>query len=178
MGEILKKAFFEAIWNLNVEKYHLSFSKSTWGEQLVEDIVKFTRIFVHVCMSVFIYVCHVSWPNEKRYKPEIWHTYSHWHYLKTFFLFFRSNHRDGRKPRKTAVSRGFSAYLLDCLIVFRSTLNIQEIGMILVMFLLQLIEKCFNNFETYIFILRKIDESLFFTLVSCDLSRLVFISIL
>ena len=55
---------------------------------------------VYVCMYVFIYgciyVCDASWPNEKRYRPEIWHTYSYWPYLKTGFLFFRSNPRDGR----------------------------------------------------------------------------------
>ena len=52
--------------------------------------------FCHVCISVFIYVCHVSWPNEKRNRPEIWHTYSHRPYLKTSFLLFWSNHCDGR----------------------------------------------------------------------------------
>ena len=49
-----------------------------------EDILKFTCIFVYL----FVYVCHVSWPNEKRYRPEIWYTYSHWPYIKTGFLFF------------------------------------------------------------------------------------------
>ena len=35
-----------------------------------------------------------------------------------FFFVFRSNQRDGRYPRKTAMSRGISAYLLDCLVFF------------------------------------------------------------
>ena len=48
-----------------------------------EDIPNFTSIFVY-------FLCHVSWPNEKRYQPEIWHTYSHW-----CFLFFRINPREG-----------------------------------------------------------------------------------
>ena len=68
-----------------------SFSKSTWGEQPVEYIPNFTCIcvylFIYVC--VFIYLCHVSWPNDKRFRPEIWYTYSHRLYLKTGFLFFR-----------------------------------------------------------------------------------------
>ena len=52
----------------------------------------FLNSLVYLCISVIvcvcIYVCHVSWPNEKRYRPEIWHTYSHWPYLKTFFFCF------------------------------------------------------------------------------------------
>ena len=70
-------------------------------------------------ICVFIYVLHASWPNEKQYRPKIWYTFSQRPYLKTFFFFFfLKNHPDddGRQPRKTAVSRGFSAYLLDCLV--------------------------------------------------------------
>ena len=67
-------------------------------------------VFIHLCM----YVCHASWPNEIRYRPEIWNTCFHGPYLKTRFWFLRRNHRDGRQPQKTAVSRGFSAYLFDC----------------------------------------------------------------
>ena len=63
--------------------------KSPWGEQPVKDFLKFTRICVCLCIYVFIYLCHFSWPDEKRYTPDIWHTYSRWTYLKTvFFLFF------------------------------------------------------------------------------------------
>ena len=36
-----------------------------------------------------MYWCHASWPNEKRYRPEICYTYSHWPYLKKkVFCFF------------------------------------------------------------------------------------------
>ena len=28
--------------------------------------------YFHVYMCFCIYVCHASWPNEKRYRPEIW----------------------------------------------------------------------------------------------------------
>ena len=55
-----------------------------------------SRIFlislVYVCINVFIYLCiylcHASWPDEKRYRPEIWYTYCHRPYLKTYFMFF------------------------------------------------------------------------------------------
>ena len=40
-----------------------------------------SRIFiislVYVGICIFIYLCHVSWLNEKRYRPEIWHTHTH-----------------------------------------------------------------------------------------------------
>ena len=51
--------------------------------------------------------------NEKRYRPENWYTPSPRPYLKTGFLF---DNPEGLKPRKTAVSRGFSAFLLDYLV--------------------------------------------------------------
>ena len=54
--------------------------------------------------------------KRKRYRPEIWYTYSHRPYLKTGFLFFRKNDPEGGEPRKIAVSPGFSAYLFDCLV--------------------------------------------------------------
>ena len=59
-------------------------SKSTWGEQPVEDIPNFTCI----CLYLFIYLRQASWPNEIRYRPEIWHTYSHWPYRKMGFFIF------------------------------------------------------------------------------------------
>ena len=46
------------------------------------------RIFLNSLEYLFVYLCHASWPNEKRYRPEIWYSYSHWSYLKTGFLFF------------------------------------------------------------------------------------------
>ena len=36
--------------------YFFQLSKSTWGEQPVEDILKFTRIFGYVFMYLFIYL--------------------------------------------------------------------------------------------------------------------------
>ena len=39
-------------------------------------------VFMYICM----YLCHTSWPNEKR--PEIWYPYSHWPYQKTGFFVF------------------------------------------------------------------------------------------
>ena len=59
-------------------------SKSTWGEQPVEDIL----IFTCICGYVFICLCHASWPNEIRYRPEIWFTRSPRPHLKTCCLFF------------------------------------------------------------------------------------------
>ena len=60
----------------------------------------FINSLVYVCICVYVYMCHASWPNEKRYRPEIWYTYSHRPYLKTGFktgfLFFRRNPHDGR----------------------------------------------------------------------------------
>ena len=73
---------------------------------------------VHLCKFIylFIYLCQASWANEKQYRPEIWHTYSHWPYLKTRFSFFRQNDRDGRYPEKLPFHVDFSLYLLDCLV--------------------------------------------------------------
>ena len=76
-----------------------------------------SRIFlfslVYVCMYEFIYLCHASWINEKRYRPEIWYT----RFPRPHFLFFRKSDPEGRQPRKTAVSSGFFAYHVDCLIL-------------------------------------------------------------
>ena len=38
------------------------------------------------CIRVYI-LCHASPPNEKQYRPEIRHSYSHWLYLKRVFCF-------------------------------------------------------------------------------------------
>ena len=77
-----------------------------------------SRIFLilleYVC--VFIYLCHACWPNEKQYIPEIWHTYHHWPYLKRVICFIEEIPVTATSLEKTAVSRGFSAYLLDCLV--------------------------------------------------------------
>ena len=39
-------------------------------------------------MNVLVGLYGTSWPNEKRYRSEILHTYSRWPYLKTGFWFF------------------------------------------------------------------------------------------
>ena len=71
-----------------------------------------SRIFlfslVYVCMYVFIYLCHASWPNEKQQRHILPQALS----KNGFFCFFEKN------PRKTAVSRGFSVYLLHCLVFY------------------------------------------------------------
>ena len=59
-------------------------SKSTWGEQPVKDISKFTCICVYLFVYVFIYLC----VSRLRYRPETWHIYSQWYYLKTVFFVF------------------------------------------------------------------------------------------
>ena len=65
------------------------FSKSTRGEKPVEDI----PIFTYTCVGLWVFGLYgTSWPNEKRYRPEIWFTHSPKPYLKTFFFcFFRKS---------------------------------------------------------------------------------------
>ena len=74
-------------------KKHCIFSISAWGEQ--PYILKFTSICVYVSVYVFFCLCHVSWPNEKWYRPMATsdlklgtHTLpaSHWPYLKRGFF--------------------------------------------------------------------------------------------
>ena len=61
---------------------------------------------------VNMWVCTAPFGHiEKRYQSEIWYTHSPW---QTFFSFIKESDPKGRYPRKTAVSRGFSAYPLDC----------------------------------------------------------------
>ena len=84
------------------------FSKSTWGEQPVEDIPNFPCI----CVYLFICLCHVSWPIEKRYKPEIWYTYSHRPYLKTCFSDFSKKWPWGPLASKNCRVTWFPAYPL------------------------------------------------------------------
>ena len=52
------------------------------------QIHSYIYVFVYVFIYLFIYVCHVYWQNEKIYRPEIRHTYSHWPYLKAVLLVF------------------------------------------------------------------------------------------
>ena len=77
-------------------------------EQTVGDILIFYRTYVRVCL------CHNSWPNKKWYRPETWYTHSPRPYLKTAFLFFWKSDLEGHYHRKTAVSCGFSTYILNC----------------------------------------------------------------
>ena len=73
---ILKRAFFFGklikllLKVFNIQLTALEFgdnSKSTWSEQLVEDILVFTC----KCVYLFIYVCDASWSNEIRYRLDI-----------------------------------------------------------------------------------------------------------
>ena len=59
--------------------------KSTWhGSSSRLAAVRVIFSLVYVCMYVLY---HASWPNEKQYRPEIRHSYSHWLYLKRVFCF-------------------------------------------------------------------------------------------
>ena len=68
-------------------------------------------------MYVRVYLCRAPWPNEKRCRSEIWHTYSHWPYLKTGFFVFsiKSPWRPlaSKNCRVTWIFRN----LLDCLVL-------------------------------------------------------------
>ena len=56
----------------------------------INNTISKSRMFlislVYVCIYLFMYVCHASWPNEKRYRLEIWYTHSPRPYLKTAFF--------------------------------------------------------------------------------------------
>ena len=59
---------------------------SSWSRIFIISLV---YLCMYLFMCVFIYLCHVSCPTEKRYRPEIRHTYSHcWSNLKMGFCFF------------------------------------------------------------------------------------------
>ena len=66
-----------------------------------------------MCLSVSWCVSR-PWP-KKNDGPEICHTHSPRPYLKTAFLISQKSDPGGRYLPKNAMSRGFSAYLLDCL---------------------------------------------------------------
>ena len=76
------------------------------------------HLYVFLRLYLFIYVCHASWPNEKRYRPEIWYTHFPRPYLKMAFFVYSRRWPRGPLGRKTAVSRGFSGYLLEWLVLF------------------------------------------------------------
>ena len=44
--------------------------------------------YFHLYMCVCMYLLHASWPNEKRYRPEIWYTRSPRPHLKNGFFVF------------------------------------------------------------------------------------------
>ena len=44
--------------------------------------------FVYLTVCVFNFLCHASWPNQKRYRPEIWYTFSPRPYLKMGIFVF------------------------------------------------------------------------------------------
>ena len=63
---------------LTIYKY-TKILKSTGPRQSV-----FSCAWSYICVCF----CHTPWPDEKRYRPDIWHTCSHWPYLKTVFFYF------------------------------------------------------------------------------------------
>ena len=75
------------------------------------------HLYMCVCFSLFVYLfmC-VTPPGQTKNDKD---THSPRPHLRTvFFLFFQKSDPEGRQPWKTAVSRGFSAYLLDCLVIY------------------------------------------------------------
>ena len=79
-------------------------------------LISLEYVCIYLCMYLFIYLCHTSGPKENRYRPENWHINSQWPYLKTVIFFFEKITMKAACPRKTAMSRRFSAYILDCLV--------------------------------------------------------------
>ena len=70
---------------LERKKHPVQFSKSTGGEQPVEDIPIFTSKYV--CLLVYVSVRRLLANNDKRYRPENWYAHSPRPYLKNSFLF-------------------------------------------------------------------------------------------
>ena len=64
-------------------------------------------IFTCICVYVFIYVCHASWPNDNRYRPEIRYTHSPRSYLKTDVLFFEKTTLTAASLEKLLCHVGF-----------------------------------------------------------------------
>ena len=111
-------------------------SKSRWGELPVEDIPNFTCICVYLCIYLYMYFCHASWPNQKRYRPVIQYTYSHWPYLKRFFFcFFEEMTQRAASLEKLAChgdflhisSIAFFIYLFICVTLPGKTKNITDL---------------------------------------------------
>ena len=78
---------------------------------------KFLISLVYFCMYLFVSHLLAKQKNDTDLK---FGTHSLRPYLKTGFLFFffRKTDPEDRYPRKTAASRGFSAYLPDALFYF------------------------------------------------------------
>ena len=53
-----------------------------------------------MCVYLFIYMCHASWPTEKRYRPGIWHTILPLTLFKPFFFVFSKKWPWGPLPSK------------------------------------------------------------------------------
>ena len=105
--KVMKKVsvyfYLHFLFTLNVLKIH---------QRRIECFL-FTRIYVGWGVgSVFEYV--TSWPNEKRFSPQICETYSRGLYIKMFF--FEKTDPEGRWLWKAAMSRKFQTHLLDCLV--------------------------------------------------------------
>ena len=56
------------------------------GSQSIIFLISLVYACIYVFIYLCMYLCHVSWPNEKRYRPEIWYTYSNTHHLNTHYL--------------------------------------------------------------------------------------------
>ena len=67
---------------------------------------------------MYLFMCFTPpGQTKKLYRPEIWYTHSPRPHLSTGFCFFEKATLIVASVKKTAVSRGFSAYLLDCLVL-------------------------------------------------------------
>ena len=81
----------EAVHNILVYSFFLPYFQNPCENPC--EASSRSRIFLISLVYVFIcactYMCNVSWPNEKWYRPEIWHILQ-----LTGFSFFRSNPPD------------------------------------------------------------------------------------
>ena len=88
------------VWRLGLKNFY--FEEQVF--QNPREASSWSRIFlisiVYLCICECVYLCMYLFVSrllakqKKRYRPEIWHTYSHWPYLKTGFFVFWSNPRD------------------------------------------------------------------------------------
>ena len=93
--------------------FYIWLSKSTWGEHLVEDIPNFT------CIFVYVFICATSPGQTNNNTDLIFCTHTGIDLiLKGVFCFAEKILVTAASLKKTAMSRGFSAYLLDCLVLY------------------------------------------------------------